>query len=50
MTILQVNNMLAPEKTIILEGIPDYREIMGNGLGAFFQNPDEAPQERVFYD
>jgi hypothetical protein len=50
MTILQVNNMLSPEKTIILEGIPDYRQILHDGLGAFFHNPGEAPRERVFFD
>lgn len=50
MTILQVHNMLFPDKTVILEGIPSYSEILDRGIGPFFANPEASPEERVFYD
>ena len=50
MTILQVHNMLSPDKTVILEGIPTYAEMMNKGLGPFFADPGASPAERVFYD
>jgi len=50
MTILEVHNMLTPDKAVILEGIPTYGEMMKKGIGAFFSNPDASPSERVFYD
>jgi len=50
MTILQVHNMLTPDKAVVLEGIPTYGEMMEKSIGAFFSNPDASPSERVFYD
>jgi predicted deacylase len=50
LTILEVNNMVHPEQTIMIEGIPGYAEIMEKGLGSLFHNPSEAPKDRLFYD
>ena len=50
LTILEVNAMVRPEQTILIEGVPGYAEIMEKGLGAFFHNPAEAPKDRVYYD
>ncbi|HRX26154.1 MAG TPA: succinylglutamate desuccinylase, partial [Aminivibrio sp.] len=50
MTILQVHNMLTPDKAIILDGIPSYGDLMDNGMGQYFADPDASPAERVFFD
>lgn len=50
MTILQVHNMLTPDKAIILDGIPSYGDLMDNGMGQYFADPDASPAGRVFFD
>ncbi len=50
MTLVQVNNMMRPDQTILIEGIPLYGEMMEKGTGVFFHNPQDAPKERVYYD
>lgn len=50
MTLMQVNNMMRPDQTILIEGIPSYAEIMEKGIGAFFHDPEAAPAGRVYYD
>lgn len=49
-TIMEVNNTINPDQTILIEGIPTYEEIMANGLAGYYHNPDTAPADRVFYD
>lgn len=48
--IIEVNNTVNPDQTILIEGIPTYEEIMANGLAPYYHNPDTAPAERVYYD
>jgi hypothetical protein len=48
-TIMQVNNMVCPEQTILFDGIPNYQDML-KGIGAFFNNPSTSPQDRVYYD
>ena len=50
MTLVEVNNMMNPAQTILLEGIPAYTEILDEGIGAFFHDPASAPADRVYYD
>ena len=49
-TLLQVHNMLHPDRAILIEGVPAYAEIIEKGAGAFFHDPATAPKNRVFYD
>ena len=49
-TLLQVHNMLHPDRAILVEGVPAYAEIIEKGAGAFFHDPATAPKNRVFYD
>ena len=48
--IMEVNNTVNPDQTILIEGIPTYEEIMANGLAPYYHNPETAPVERVYYD
>ena len=48
--IMEVNNSVNPDQTILIEGIPTYEEIMANGLAPYYHNPETAPAERVYYD
>lgn len=48
--IIEVNNTVNPDQTILIEGIPTYEEIMANGLAPYYHNPATAPAERVYYD
>ena len=48
--IIEVNNSVNPDQTILIEGIPTYEEIMANGLAPYYHNPETAPAERVYYD
>lgn len=50
MTIITVNNMVHPDQTIEVTGVPSYQDIMTNGIGAYFYDPATAPAERVYYD
>lgn len=48
--IIEVNNSVNPDQTILIEGIPTYEEMMANGLASYYHNPATAPAERVYYD
>lgn len=41
---------LHPDKAVVVEGVPRYKEIIKKGLGTFFKNPAEAPKDKVVYD
>ena len=49
-TIIEVNNMVHPDQTILIEGIPSYEEIMANGPGAYYHDPSTADPAYVYYD
>lgn len=48
--IIEVNNTVNPDQTILIEGVPTYEEMMANGLAPYYHNPETAPAERVYYD
>lgn len=48
--IMEVNNTVNPDQTILIEGIPTYEEIMANGLAPYYHDPETAPADRVYYD
>ena len=50
MTLVQTNNTMNPDQTILMEGIPSYAEILEQGIGAFFHDPMAVPEGRVYYD
>ena len=50
LTLLEVNNMVHPEQTIMIEGVPGYQEIMEKDLGLLYHDPSKAPQDKVYYD
>lgn len=43
-------NMTAPDKPMMLSGVPRYAEVVEKGTGAFLQNPSAASADRVYYD
>ena len=49
-TLLQVHNMMHPDQTILIEGIPSYQDIIANGTGYYLHNPAAASQEFIYYD
>lgn len=49
-TIMEVNNSVHPENTILIEGIPSYEEMMANGLGGYYHNPQATKADCVYYD
>ena len=49
-TLIESNNMMNPDQTILIEGMPTYQDIMEQGIGYYLHNPDDAPAERVFFE
>ncbi len=43
-------SMFFPAKPIVLEKIPVYDEIIKNGIGYYFHNPEEVSPQRLFYE
>jgi hypothetical protein len=39
-----------PDKPVVLENVPRYAQVIENGIGHYFQNPDDAEQSRVVYE
>ena len=50
MTLVSVNNMIHPDQTITMEGIPSYQEILEKGSGVYLHDPATADADRVYYD
>ncbi len=46
----QIWNQTNPGKGVIIENIPKYADVIDNGVGHYFKNPDEAVAEKVFYE
>ena len=49
-TIMEVNNTVNPDQTILIENIPTYEELMENGLGGYYHDPSAVSADRVYYD
>lgn len=49
-TLMEVNNSVHPENTILFEGVPTYEEMMTGGIAQYYHNPSTAPADRVYYD
>jgi hypothetical protein len=39
-----------PDRVVRIEGVPRYAEVIENGVGHYFHNPAEAPEDRVVYE
>jgi len=37
-----------PERTITIRNVPRYRQLVENGVGAYFHDPEKAPKDRIF--
>lgn len=48
--IMEVNNTVHPEQTILVEGLPTYEKIMADGLASYYHNPATVSADRVYYD
>ena len=46
---IEWNNMINPDQTILVEGIPSYQELC-QSLAPYYYNPATAPADRVYYD
>lgn len=49
-TIMQVNSMIRSDEMITFEGIPEYQEMLGTGVGAYYHDPAAAAPELIYYD
>ncbi|HCA41464.1 MAG TPA: succinylglutamate desuccinylase [Aminobacterium sp.] len=47
---LEFYSMTAPDRSVVITGVPGYTEVIENSLGTYFHNPEEAPKDLVFYD
>jgi predicted deacylase len=39
-----------PERTIIIRNVPRYADVVENGVGHYFHNPDETNKKNVYYN
>ena len=39
-----------PERAIKVRHVPRYAEVVKNGVGHYFHNPQEAPKDRIYYE
>ncbi len=39
-----------PERAITIRGVPRYGQLLENGVGAYFHDPEKAPKDRIFYN
>ena len=46
----QAYSDLNPDQPIVIQGIPRYQEVIDNGTGYYFRNPEEAGESQVYYD
>ena len=49
MQLIMVNNMMHPDQTILVEGIPSYAD-MCRSLAPYYYDPATAPAGRLYYD
>ncbi|MDD2379480.1 MAG: succinylglutamate desuccinylase, partial [Aminobacterium colombiense] len=47
---LEFYSLEAPDRAVIISGVPGYTEVIENTLGTYFHDPKQAPPEKVFYD
>ncbi|MDO5016017.1 MAG: succinylglutamate desuccinylase [Eubacteriales bacterium] len=50
LTIIESNNMMNPDQTILVEGMPSYEEMMSNGVGAYLLDPESVDEGRLYYE
>ncbi|GAB4115564.1 MAG: succinylglutamate desuccinylase/aspartoacylase family protein [Candidatus Caldatribacteriota bacterium] len=48
--VLQNYSEIYPDKDIIVSNIPHYAEVIKNGVGYYFHNPEEASTDRVVFE
>ncbi len=48
--ILETWSQMRPEKSVVLEGIPRYKEVIQKGVGAYLHDPSQADRKRISYE
>ncbi len=48
--VAQIWNQMNPGKEVIIKNVPKYSEIVENGVGHYFDNPEKANSDRVYYE
>lgn len=48
--VAEVWNQMNPGKEVIIKKVPRYAEVIENGVGHYFYNPEEADPDRVYYE
>jgi len=46
----QAYSDINPDQPIVIQGIPRYQEVIDNGTGYYFRNPEEVEEDRVYYE
>lgn len=52
-TVLELVNTMSmtyPDKTVVIEGVPRYAEVVANGVGGYLVDPSQVPADRVVYE
>ena len=47
---VQTYSEMYPDKVVAISKVPRYAEVIENGVGHYFYDPDEAPTDRVVYE
>ena len=47
---IQTYSEMYPDKVVTISNVPRYAEVIENGVGHYFHNPAEAPDDRVVYE
>jgi len=47
---VQTYSEMYPDKVVAISNVPRYAEVIKNGVGHYFYNPAEAPDDRVVYE
>jgi len=47
---VQAYSDMNPDKPILMEGIPRYQEVIAQGTGFYFRNPQEMAEGEVYYE
>jgi len=48
--VAQIWNQMNPGKEVIINNVPKYSEVIENGVGHYFQNPEKANPDKVYYE
>lgn len=46
--VLEQYSKLHPDRQIKMRGVPEYKEIVENGIGYYYHDPAKAPEDRIY--